>query len=659
MVALLVWVWGVQRPLPGALVARWSALLATVVSVSVLWAGGWLAGRLVERLMAWPEVPAWSRLGYRAGWGVVLWSWASLALAVVGESSAAVVRFLGLVAAAIVLLGFWRERRALWTDLRSAWQGFPPEGWLAALLIGLSALLPPTSFDALMYHLALPERLLQTGRLEPLPIAHFWNPGLVEHTVLWPLAFGLDSSARLTHALWATLAALWVFHWTRERWGRRPARAALWLVLSMPSFPLLASWAYTDFALTFYAVASVYAFARYREQGHPGWLRLAGTGAGLALSIKYTAGALFLALLMLSLAAGPRTARRHRAGTITFGAVAMAWPWYLRNAVYMGNPVYPFFFGGRGWDAFLEEWHGQGGTGLGLRFLAWLRFPFEAVAGIGDLSYVDGRMGAWWLILLPIVLMWLPRLQRRRRPDVEAMLGFGLVGLGFWLVGVAWSALLRQGRLLFPVLVVVAPLWGYAVHGVRAVQPLSGGFRLRGVVRALLALSVALTLVEHVLGFVEQQGPAYLAGLLSREAFDRANIPLYEDYRSLLARAPEDARVLALFEPRSYRAPREVFPDTILALWPHALARYGSPQAAVRVWREQGYTHLVIAFYAARFLHEGNPQRYTREHWQALQDLSQRLPLVACSPERAYCLYRLEVPTEGSERVSPREGGAP
>jgi len=559
-----------------------------------------------------------------------------------------------------VLVGLWtvallgagwavsRRSSPLRQDVAAMVGGLPGFLWPFLGLILLLALLPPIAFDALMYHLALPEWLLQQGRLTPIPIAHFWNPGLVDYLNLWPLALGAESGAKILHAFWTLGALLLVFHWTREVFGSFPARYALLLLLTMPSLPLLASWAYTDYALVFYVLAALYALYRAHRagSGNEGFVVLAGLAAGLALSIKYTAMALPVAGVV-SLLLGNHRTRWRSVGVFLLWTLGVAAPWYVRNAVYMGNPVFPFFWGGRFWDAFLVAWYGRGGTGLGLRLGAWLWLPFRTVLAYGDLSYVDARIGPWWLILMPWVVFWWRRWGRRGPWAAfrKAVFPFVLLASFLWLFGVAWSSLLFQVRLLYPVLFPLAPALGFVVHGLRVWH---GDRRIpwRRVTRGLMALSALVVFVEQTLSWVQWDGPGFLVGQVSRQAFYERRLPLYVEYLDLVHQAPAEARILALYEARRYGADRDLLPDTLLVHFPHALYRYGSVEAAVQAWADQGYTHLLVFRRGAELLFQADPTVYTQEQRQALDALQGLLPLVAESPSGAYALYLLPTGVE-------------
>ena len=136
---------------------------------------------------------------------------------------------------------------------------------LVLLISFLLTLAPPfEAFDVLINHLTLPATLLKEGGLRVVNILPFWYPTLAENVYLWALAFGAERAAQIIHFMWGILTVLLLWHWSTKIWGYEIGRKTLLLVASIPSLPILASWAYADMALCFYAVAAIYTVASYR-----------------------------------------------------------------------------------------------------------------------------------------------------------------------------------------------------------------------------------------------------------------------------------------------------------------------------------------------------------------------------------------------------------
>ena len=153
---------------------------------------------------------------------------------------------------------------------------------LTVLLSFLLTLVPPfEAFDALLYHLTLPASILQHGGLYAINNPPFWFPGLTEHIYLWALGMGSERAAQVIHFAWTVSAVLLLWHWSVKVWGIEIGRKTLLLVAAIPSLVMLASWAYADMALVYYAIAALYAFSYYRTTGLRSWLYIAGLMSGL------------------------------------------------------------------------------------------------------------------------------------------------------------------------------------------------------------------------------------------------------------------------------------------------------------------------------------------------------------------------------------------
>ena len=156
---------------------------------------------------------------------------------------------------------------------------------LAVTLTFFRTLLPPAdAFDALLYHLTVPDLWLRDGGLRLYNIPHYWFPGLVEGMYFWGLGFGSEIVPQQIHFVYALCTMILIWHWTRHLWDNLTAGWALMLLVSIPSLFLLASWAYTDLALSFFGLAMLYTLAYGDEQNDRRWWTLSAISAGMATS---------------------------------------------------------------------------------------------------------------------------------------------------------------------------------------------------------------------------------------------------------------------------------------------------------------------------------------------------------------------------------------
>ena len=508
----------------------------------------------------------------------------------------------------------------------------------------LLTLVPPfEAFDALFYHLTQPARVLQDGGLRVADIApHFWFPNLTENLYLWALGLGSERAAQILHFAWAMLSVLLLWHWAVNVWNAEIARKTLLLLAAMPALPLLASWAYADMALVFYSAASLYAFVQYRKNRAGHWLAILAVMSGFAISVKYTAFVVPLTCGLLLLLRRPFV--RSVATAAQFGAIALltALPYYARNALLMGNPFYPFVFGGRFWDDFRAAWYADSGTGIGWDAARLLFLPVNTLLGYQDANFFDGRMGPLFLILAPVSIWILVSRTRRDTAEGVSLLAIGvfsLLSFGAWTVGVINSTALWQARLLFPAWVpfAIPTALAWDSLGVFDTSRLRIGF----LVNALIAVVLALTVFDQAI-FVLQRNPLAVAiGAQSRERYIERINPSYGALIQLMNELPADAKVYSLFEPRTYGLPRLTQPDPIIDNFAHDVYLYETSSQIIQQWTSEQYTHVIVYERGLDFMTESASRKFTPSIQKTLQETLGQLSLLAQSPDQVYSIYEI------------------
>ncbi len=509
----------------------------------------------------------------------------------------------------------------------------------------LLTLTPPfEAFDALLYHLTQPVRVLQDGGLRPFDVAQFWFPSLTENVYLWGLALGSERVAQIIHFLWGTLSALLLWRWAVKVWGVENGRKALLLLAAIPSLPMLASWAYADMALIFYAIATLYALTVYQTLASIRWLRMAAVMAGLAMSVKYTSFTIPLTSGLLILFWQRKTFSQALARAAQFSLIALviALPWYARNAIIMGNPFYPFAFGGRYWDAFRGAWYAGTGSGIGWNPLQIFLLPLNAVLGHRDANFFDGRMGPLFLILVPFAL-WILLSRSPQASDrgwsLQTIGLFAAVSFSAWTFGVIKSSGLWQTRLLFPALIPFAIPTALAWDHLKELD--NSKFRISFFSNILIALVIALTVFDNAV-FVLQRNPLAVAlGAQSRASYVARVNPSYAALILLMDTLPVNAQVYSLFEPRSYDLPRPTQPDAILFNFADDVYRYHSSSGIIQHWKSEGYTYIILYERGLDFLINAPASRFTSADQAALQETLAHLDLVAQTPDGIYSVYRI------------------
>lgn len=530
---------------------------------------------------------------------------------------------------------------------------------LLTLGLGLTvALLPPTDWDGLFYHLTGPKLYLAAGKISPgVDIPHLSFPGLFEQLFTLALALQSDVTAKLLHFGFSLLLAGLVYRLAQRHLGLKNGCTAVLLLFSMPMVLTLAGWAYNDLALAFYLVASLYALLAWRAQTQSAWLVMAGLCSGLAMSLKYTSvtGVLTLGGLLLwwlwQKKSSPTLWRRQLAAFI-LPAIILALPWYLKNWAFTGNPVYPFLFGGQFWDTFRAAAYSGAGTGIGFNLPILLALPGYLTLGLYDANYIDGRSGPLFLAFLPILLAYGVFGYRKREapPALNGLLVFALAQYAVWVAGVVWSAGLWQSRLLLPAFVALCPALAWLLVDLAHLD--HPQFSLQRFLSLFIGVVLLLGLVDQLgsnqtggqTGWLFYQPWRYLVGDESRADYLTRRLGAHYAAMEAVNQLPPEAVVVFLWEPRSYYCERDCRPDSILDRYNHLQYLYSPNAEAIAArWKQDGVTHVLVFKLGLDFmLAEEGAQAEIRPDPAVLNRLVADFMIPTADVSGAYQIYRLK-----------------
>ena len=203
---------------------------------------------------------------------------------------------------------------------------------------------PLTLYDSVSYHLVFPARWLQEHRLSIVPTpfsdpAQAYQPGNGELFFLWlMLPFHGDVAARLGQLPFLLLSGVALYAVAR-RCGARAGHAAyapLFFLLARPVVEQAAG-ADVDLICAAMFLTSIHlGIVALQTDARRDW-SLWGISLGLYLGSKYLALIYVVVLLVLPLLRGPRP----KALWAIPGVVTLGLPWYARNWVVAGSPIYP------------------------------------------------------------------------------------------------------------------------------------------------------------------------------------------------------------------------------------------------------------------------------------------------------------------------------
>lgn len=472
------------------------------------------------------------------------------------------------------------------------------------VLCAIAALAPPVAKDTLLYHISLPKVFVESRGLADVRynIAQFYALG-AELNGTWGMLLGRVANARVGEGAFGLIQFAYfpvllaaVYGWMRQL-GRSALECVVPVVIIalVPTFWSSASSGYNDCALALYVTLAIAASVQWwRKPDRRSAVEL-GLAIGFGLGVKLLA--LFLIppltiLLLLRLRdvqENPSEMREALKAALISAVVAVcvAAPWYVRNWVRTGSPVFPFYmniFHGSapGWDEqrsvidqFLNARYGGYPKGVLDYAAAPFRLSFSAQPDIP--KYFDGVLGISFLVgalLVAAALM-------RRRLSAEGQIAAGLSGAFF----LCWVFTSEQLRYLLPAL----PAFAVAIS--------VSAYALDRRLRYVLLGSVLPGAIVICAWFLQQNPAAVALGFESRDHYLERSLDHYKMYEVVNSKLPADARLWLINMRRdTYYIERPYFSDfriehhTLVELVKSSSSAAEMNQRA----REMGMTHLLF-----------------------------------------------------------------
>ena len=466
----------------------------------------------------------------RIGVGALAFALATFAAGWAGALSSAAYRSLLAVAAAG---GTWVALR-LFAGARlprvRTWR--PWERALGGLVIayaGLGAIAtcaPISSPDALLYHAADPARFVEAGRILEVP----WNsssyePFTVQMLVLDGLLLWDSVQGAFAPFLLALVATAAVAGAAERLAGRRVALLAAAAFFAQPLMLWEATSTFVESGLACAVALAGWNLVRFARHGDGAAVVIAGLFAGGAAGMKYLG---LIAVLALTVAAVIALRRRVTVARVLAFAVPgalVALPWYVKNAILTGNPVYPHVFGGLNASAAAELDATMASFGHGHSVADFILLPVRLLAE-GEAFDGGEFLSPLFVAFAPLALL----VAGPRRVRVAAAAAIAVYV-------VAWFLTTQQARFLVPMLPALAVLVALGIITVTARGRLGRTVAV-GVTAAALVMGLGISAV-----YAAQFAPV-AAGRESEEDFLSRKVSLYDGVDWLNNRLGEDDKVL-------------------------------------------------------------------------------------------------------------------
>jgi hypothetical protein len=566
------------------------AALGALALVAVIIAAAFGAGAcLLGRLPGWQS--RWERFVYATALGLGILAYAVLGVGLVGWLRLPVVlTIIGLMLACHIA----RPKAESGPEASADVQQPSPAIWAAALCLSaiallalLAALVPPgeTDWDGLSYHLAVPKIYVRAGGIHYIGwMSHSNFPFTWEMLYTVGLMLHGAGLAKLMHWLAACLTAAAGYFIARQMAGRRAGLLAACCLACMPLAAWEATVASNDLAASLYTVLSLGAFLHWRRDGGKGWLLTCGALAGFAAGCKMTAVLVIAFLALATTVESSKGRRLAQAAQLLAVALAIASPWYIKSAVWTGNPVYPFFyhvFHGKYWSASAAAQYSQEqiSFGMGRGPLAFLLLPWNLTmhgsrfSNLPGLAFTIITQSLGPLLLAMVPLVWLSRLKR----EEKILLVYSAVALAAWF----WMS--QHIRYVLPIGAVLCVMAGIGAE--RAAQ--AGIGKVVGLAYVSAGLWAALGLG---LGLVDSC-PAAL-GLEKESHYLDRTLRLYPMVKKVNS-LPEKAKVIMYGETRGFYFDR----DYMWGNHHHEMLRYdrmADARQLMQAYRSYGVTHVLM-----------------------------------------------------------------
>ncbi|MEW6359286.1 MAG: glycosyltransferase family 39 protein [Planctomycetota bacterium] len=617
----------------------WAAhkLYLVVVALLIL-AVAAAAGARVLRAFEWEPGGFAPRLGFSVGIGLGLFSLVTLLLGVLGLLHQIVfVVLLAVVAllnvkCIVALLQTGAERwRRRWDDLSGCGVFLLVVIAIVFCMNLLGALTPPWQYDDLEYHLGAPAQFYRQGRVTFLEHNVYSNfPFSVE---MWHLAGMVLTRSPLHGAIvgklisagLGLLTALVLWSLANRVFGRPAGDFAAAFFYVSPPMVMLSVSAHVEIALTFYFILSIFAFVKFHKNEQLAWLILAAIACGFALGCKYSAALFLLLPLFLGVVTNEFTERRgvgsaiKRAAILLGIALAVASPWFIKNLLCTGNPVYPLLWsvlGGRDWGAAQDAMWRKAHLTAGQESLT--HFFFDSHYLVPILAFV----------FIPLLI-----LRGRRQPTVFHLLGYFALCYVLWL-----SFTYRPVRFLLPSAAVLPVL---SAGGLTQIN--------RRVASALAAPLLIFTLAEAGLKATVGGNFDALLYVGPDEQFFKDNTDFaagYEACRFLNSdEVPRNAKILFVGEARTFYCERDFIAPTVFneSVFENTLAAAGNPKDFAESLQRIGVTHILINWMEMGRLNEtyGAFAKFDKAKFEAFERACLTEVFRAQSPGSLIVIYRV------------------
>lgn len=501
------------------------------------------------------------------------------------------------------------------------WERFVQSFLIVALVSALLfALAPPFSWDAINYHLVIPQQYINANTISQNLDNHFFGfPQNMEMLYGLLMMSGSDRAPAVLHFMLGLFALIGIYNLVRRHASSKAASVSVLLIMASFNIWILFGWSYVDLSLMTYGTVAIIAIHQWTqaEKDKHHWLAIAAIVASLAAGIKYTSAPMIIALYLLMLLRDPQNIIRN---TLIFGGFGVLFflPWLVKGALLYENPLYPYIFDGANWDSIRAANFGESGKGLIGQGL-WFHIPFlpftATIFGIDKVTPYSFTTGAFLLTLPFLLLIGWQKLPDESKKLARNLLPMTIVALIFWMLLAGLSGIGGQTRLMLIAIPLPAILGGLAYHSMENWQrrPIDIVF----ITQAALIVSVLFGIFDYLNYFANSRVLEYHSGIISEDTYLTENMGILYDAMLELETLADNSRILFLWEPKTYYCPDTMTctGDLLFDNWSRPLQNGLTPEELIAQW-QQNYD------YALLFDFNRNGQKDGYSSWSAYHEFA-------------------------------------
>ncbi len=512
------------------------------------------------------------------------------------------------------------------------------------LLLLILVLVPTMTYDAMVYHLALPSRYIQTHCIHYIPYICFSNYSMnMEMLFTIGLLLGNDTLSKLIHFMFGLLSGAGIFCLSKRYFGQNAAWFSLLTFFSIPLVCFIMVQPFNDLGLVFYEIMAVYAFVNWtttEQKGQKSWLFMSALMCGFAIGVKYTGGICAVILIAGVIWEGIRSRHGFRS-TMTNLSLLMIiplilnLPWFIRSFIYTGNPVYPmlyplFSFSSINWNDFNHmRYIHEMTAGYGPQ-VVWYLKPFVSIYQLS----LDLKGNGVPVCPIFLLLLFGSILVRKTHRVFKLLAVYCLLFFLIWL----WTS--PVDRFLLPCMGILSIITGNIGHSL---------LQKRKISQLVIAMIILCCLwnAYHLCRTIWANSYWKCIHRAAGQQLLKEQSPIADYYSTVTYmnnNLPSNSKVLFIGEARSYYCQREVLVNSHLdtTIIVEMIRKSRDEDDLFKRLKQQGITHILYNQTGADWL----SQRFDYFHWdnKSQQGIYQRFMagyLIPIYQEKGVVLFRI------------------